>query len=104
VVGLWNLELFPVNWILRFEVDFVFKILGKNQVVLIDAEGILVFAQDIKISVMEFLWDLQVTLPFDFFPGQSFPLHFWKAVVDILANYNKTSFLVQIKFITEDSK
>jgi len=75
VVGLWNLELFPVNWILRFEVDFVFKILGETQVVLIN----------VKISVMEFLWDLQVTSPFDFFTGQSFPLHFRKAVVDVLA-------------------
>jgi len=61
--------LFPVNWILRFEVDFVFKILGETQVVLIDAEGVLVFAQDIQVSVMKFLWDLQVTSASDFFPG-----------------------------------
>ncbi len=64
----------------------MFKILGETQVVPIDAEGVLVLAQDIKISVMEFLWNLQVTSPFDFFPGLSFPLHFRKAVVDVLAN------------------
>jgi hypothetical protein len=66
--------------------DFVFKILGETQVVLINAESVLVFAQNIKISVMELFWDLQVTSLFDFFPGQSFPLHFRKAVVNVLAN------------------
>jgi hypothetical protein len=66
--------------------DFVFKILGETQVVFIDAEIVLVLAQNIKISVMELFWDLQVTSPFDFFPGQSFPLHFRKAVVNVLAN------------------
>jgi hypothetical protein len=50
VVGLWNLKLFPVNWVLCLEVDFVFKILGETQVILIDAEGVLVFAQDIKMK------------------------------------------------------
>jgi hypothetical protein len=86
VVYLWNLEMFTVNQILHLEVDFVFKILGGTQVVLIAAESILVFAQNIQVSVMEFLWDLQVTSPSDFFPGQSFPLHFRKVVVNVLAH------------------
>jgi len=30
--------------------DFVLIILGKTQVILIDAEGVLVFAQDIKMK------------------------------------------------------
>ncbi len=30
MVGLWNLELFLVNWILCYEVDFVFEILGET--------------------------------------------------------------------------
>jgi hypothetical protein len=66
--------------------DFVFEILGETQVVFVDAEGVLVFAQDIQVSVMELLWDLQVTLPSNFFSGQSFPLHFRKAVMDVLAH------------------
>jgi hypothetical protein len=66
--------------------DFVFEILGETQVVFVDAEGVLVFAQDIQVSVMELLWDLQVTQPSNFFSGQSFPLHFRKAVMDVLAH------------------
>ncbi len=69
VVCLRNLELFLVNRILHFEMDFVFKILGETQIVFIDAEGVLVFAQDIQVSVMKFLWDLQVTSASDFLPG-----------------------------------
>ena len=86
MVCLWNFELFPVDWILCLEMDFVLKILGESQVVLFAAESVLVFAQDIQIMFMKFLWNLKVTSPSDFFSGQSFPLHFWKAVVDVLAN------------------
>jgi hypothetical protein len=39
VVGLWNFELFLVNWILCFEVYFVLEILGETQVVLVNAES-----------------------------------------------------------------
>ncbi len=55
-------------------------------VVLINAESILVFAQDVQVPIMKFLRNLEVTSAPDFFPGQSFPLHFWKAVVNVLAN------------------
>ncbi len=61
VVGFWNLELFPVDWVLCFEVDFVLKILGEPQVILVNAESVLVFAQDIQIMFMKFLWHLKVT-------------------------------------------
>ncbi len=82
----WNFELFPEDRILRFKVYFVLEILCEPQVVLVDAESVLVFAQDIQIAFMKFLWNLEVAPPSDFFSRQSFPLHFWKAVVDVLAN------------------
>jgi hypothetical protein len=86
VVGHWNFELLLVNWILCFEMDFVLEILGETQVILVHAESVLVFTHDVQILFMEFLRDLEVTSPSDFFPGQSFPLHFWKAVEDVLAH------------------
>ncbi len=76
MVGLWNLELFLVNWILCFEVDFVLEILCETQVILVDAESVLVFTQDVQIPVVKFLWNLEVTSSSDFLPGQSFPLYF----------------------------
>jgi hypothetical protein len=39
----WNFELFPVDWIAGFEVDFVLEILGESQIVFIYAESVLVF-------------------------------------------------------------
>jgi hypothetical protein len=68
-----------LRWIL-------FEILGETQVIIVDAESILVFTQDVQILFVDFLRDLEVTSPSDFFPRQSFPLHFWKAVVDVLAH------------------
>ncbi len=37
VMCLWNLELFPVDWILCLEMNLVFEVLGQTQVVLINA-------------------------------------------------------------------
>jgi hypothetical protein len=71
VVGLWNFELLLVNWILCFEVDFVLEILGETQVVLVDAESILLFTQDVQIPFVEFPRNLEVTSSSDFLPGQS---------------------------------
>jgi hypothetical protein len=49
--------------------NFVLEILRKTQVVFVDAESVLVFAQDIQIAFMELLWNLEVASPFYFFPG-----------------------------------
>jgi len=69
MVGLRNFELFSVNRVLRFEVNFVLEILRETQVVFVDAESVLMFAQDIQIAFMELLWNLEVASPFYFFPG-----------------------------------
>jgi hypothetical protein len=66
---LWNLELLPVDWILRLEVDFVLEILGETQVVFVNAESVLMFAQDVQVPFLEFLRHLQMASSFDFFSG-----------------------------------
>ncbi len=68
-MGFRNLELFPLDQILRFEVDFVLEILGESQIVFVYAESVLVFAQDVQILFMEFLWNLEVASLSDFVPG-----------------------------------
>jgi len=63
MVGLRNFELFSVNRILHFEVNFVLEIFRKTQVVLVDAERILMFAQDIQIAFMNLelgTWNLEL--------------------------------------------
>jgi len=62
VMFLRDLELLPVDWILHFEVDFVLEILGQ-------AKSILVFAQDVQVSFLEFLQYLQMASLLYFFPG-----------------------------------
>jgi hypothetical protein len=74
---LWDLELLPVDRILHFEV------LSQCKVIFVNA-SILMFAQNVKVSVLEFLLDLQVTSSLNFISGKSLPLHFWKVVVDVL--------------------
>ncbi len=64
-----DLELLPIDWILIFEMDFVLEILGQTQVVLVNAEGILVFAQYIQVSLLKFFLYLQVASSSHFFPG-----------------------------------
>jgi len=66
---LWDLELLPVDWIRHFEVDFVLEILGQSQVILFNAKRVLVFAQDVQVSFLEFLQYLQMASSFDFYPG-----------------------------------
>jgi len=69
MVGLRNFELFSVNRVLRFEMNFVLEILCETQVVFVDAESFLMFSQDIQIAFMELLWNLEVASPFYFFPA-----------------------------------
>ncbi len=63
-----DFELLPVDWILHFEVDFVLEILGQAQVLFVNAESILVFAHDVQVSFLEFLWYLQMASSLYFFP------------------------------------
>jgi len=63
-----NCELFPVDWILCLEMNFVLEVLGQTQVIFIVAKGVLVLAQYIQVLFLEFLWYLQMTSPHDFFP------------------------------------
>ena len=49
MMGFRNLELFSVNRILRLQVDFMLKILGKSQIIFVNTERILVFAQDVQV-------------------------------------------------------
>jgi hypothetical protein len=53
-MGLRYLELFPVDGILHFEMDLVLEVLGQAQVLLVDDQGILVLAQNVYISFVEF--------------------------------------------------
>ena len=68
-MGFRDFELFPVDRILRLEVDFMLEIFGESQVVFVNAESVLVFAQNVQVALMEFLWNLKVAPPSDFFPG-----------------------------------
>jgi hypothetical protein len=78
VMSLLDLELLPVDWVLHFEVDFEFEIFGQPKVILVNAESILVFAQDVQISVLEFIRDLQVASYLNFISGNLFLFPFGK--------------------------
>jgi hypothetical protein len=66
VMGFRNLELLSINWILYLQVDFMLEILGESQIIFVNAERVLVFAQNVQVPLMELLWNLKVAPPFDF--------------------------------------
>ncbi len=66
--------------------DFVPEVLGQAQVVFVNAQGILVLAQNVQVPFVKFFGYLQMASSLDFFPGKSLPLHFWKSVMDILTH------------------
>jgi len=68
-MGFQDLELFSINWVRCFEVDLMLEILGEAQIVFVNAERVLVFAQNVQILLMELLWNLKVAPPFNLFPG-----------------------------------
>jgi hypothetical protein len=84
VVSLQNLELLPIDWVLCFEVNLVGEVLCQTQIVFVDAERVLVFVQDVAVSFLVFVQNLMVASFLYVISGKSFPLHFWKAVVDDL--------------------
>ena len=61
-MGFRDLELFSINWILCLQVDFMLEILGESQIVFVDAERVLVFAQNVQVPLVELLWNLKVCL------------------------------------------
>jgi hypothetical protein len=67
--GFRDFELFLVERILRFEVYFMLEIFGEPQVIFVNAESVLVFAQNVQVMLMEFLWNLKVAHPPYIIPG-----------------------------------
>jgi hypothetical protein len=84
VVSLRYLELFPIDLVLHFEMNIVGEVLWQTQVVFVDAECVLVFVQDVDVSLCVFVWNLEVASFLYVISGKSFPLHFQKAAVDVL--------------------
>jgi hypothetical protein len=62
-------ELLPVDWILCLEMNLVVEILGQTQIILVNAQGILMFAQNVQVPHLEFFRYLQMASSFNFFPG-----------------------------------
>jgi hypothetical protein len=53
-----DFELFMIDVFIVFEVNLVLVVFGQPEVILVDADGLLVFEQDIDISFPEFVWHL----------------------------------------------
>ncbi len=60
MVSLWDFQLFPVYWILIFQTDFVLVVFGQSQVVLVNADGLLVSVEEVLILGLEFIRDLEM--------------------------------------------
>ncbi len=60
VMSLWDFELLPVYRVLVFQVDFMFVISGQSQVILVDADGLLVSVEEVQIFCLEFIRYLEM--------------------------------------------
>jgi hypothetical protein len=70
VVSLWDFELFPVHWILILQMDFVLVVFGQSQVILVDADGLLIPLEEVQILGLEFIWDLEMAASGNVLLGQ----------------------------------
>jgi hypothetical protein len=70
MVSLWDFELFPVYGILILQMDFVFVVFGQSQVVLVNADGLLVSVEEVQLLVLEFIRDLEMALSGNVLLGQ----------------------------------
>ncbi len=81
-MSLWDFELFPVYWVLVFQVDFMFVISGQSQVILVNADGLLVSVEEVQISCLEFIWYLEMASSGDVLLGQLWSWHIWNVALD----------------------
>ncbi len=58
MVGFRYFKLLLVYWILIFQMNFVFLVPGQPQVIFVQADGILMFEQDVDVFFLVFVRDL----------------------------------------------
>ncbi len=58
MVSLRHFKLGLVHWILILDMDLVFVVPGQSKVIFVQADGILMFEQDVDVSLFEFIWNL----------------------------------------------
>jgi len=58
MVGFRYFKLLSLYWILIFEMDLVFVVPGQSKVVFVQADGVLVFQQDVDVPFFEFIQNL----------------------------------------------
>ena len=73
MVSLWNFKLFPVHRVFILQVDFVFVIPGQSQVVFVDADGLLLFEQQVQVLRFEFVQNVEIATLGNVFSGQLGP-------------------------------
>ncbi len=86
MVSLWNFELFPVYWILILQMDFVLVVFGQSQVILVDADGLLVSVEEVQILGLEFIRDLEMAASGNVLFGQPGSRSIGNVVLDNGAN------------------
>ena len=59
-MSLGDFELLPVYRVLIFQVDFMFVISGQSQVILVDADGLLVSVEEVQLFCLEFIRVLEM--------------------------------------------
>ncbi len=70
MVSLGDFELLPIYRILIFQMNFVFVVPGQSQVIFINADGLLVFVEEVQVFPFEFIRHLEVATSGDVLLGQ----------------------------------
>jgi hypothetical protein len=81
-MGLRNFELFPIYWILIFEMNLVLIVPGQPQIVFVQADCLLVLEQDVDVPFSEFVRNLQVAMSCDLVSRQLGPRSVWNIALD----------------------
>ncbi len=81
-MSLWDFELFAVNRVVVFEVDSVLVIFGLSKVIFVDADGLLVFVQQIEVLMFELVRYLEIASPGNVFHDELTPGMLWNVPLD----------------------
>ncbi len=77
MVSFWYLELFSVHRVVIFQMDSMFVDSRQPQVVLVNADSLLMFEKNVKIFCLEFLWNLEIAMPGNVVSGKLNPGSAW---------------------------
>ncbi len=81
-MSLWDFELFAVNRVIVLQIDPVLVVFDLSKVIFVNADGLMVFVQQIEVLVFELVRNLDMALPGYIVHGELSPGMLWNVALN----------------------